>query len=98
MAHLCTKDKGRKVLAVSMYREGIERQLQRQKDRGVQELMARRKQIGEPVFGVIKRVFGFRRRRFWGLEKVRAEWYWVCLVFNLQKLYRMWLEGRWQLA
>ena len=48
VAHLCTKDKGRKVLAA------IERQLQRQKARWVQELMARRKQIGE-------RVFGFRR-------------------------------------
>jgi len=47
---------------------------------------------------VIKRVFGFRRWRFWGLEKVRAEWYGVCLAFNLRKLYRMWLEGRWQLA
>ncbi len=81
-----------------MYRAAIERQPQRQKDRWVQELIARRKQIGEPVFEVIKRVFGFRRRRFWGLEKVRAEWYGVCLAFNLRKLYRMWLEGRWQLA
>ena len=98
VAHLCTKEKRRKVLAVSMYRAAIERQPQRQKDRWVQELMARRKQIVEPVFGVIKRVFGFRRWRFWGLEKVRAEWYWVCLAFNLRKLYRMWLEGRWQLA
>ncbi len=81
-----------------MYREAIERQLPGQKDRWVEELMARRKQIGEPVFGVNKRVFGFRRGRFWGLEKVRAAWYGVCLVFNLRKLYRMWLEGKWQLA
>ncbi len=47
-----------------MYREGIERQLKRQKDRWVEEHMARRKQIGEPVFGVSQRVFGFRRGRF----------------------------------
>ncbi len=98
VAHLCTKDKKRKVLAVSGYREAIERQLRRQKDKLVQEFMARRKQIGEPVFGVLKRVFGFRRWSDWGLEKVRAGWYWVCLAFNLRKLYRMWLEGKWQLA
>ncbi len=55
-----------------MYREAIERQLKRQKDRWVEEHMARPKQIGEPVFGVNKRVFGFRRGRFWGLEKGRA--------------------------
>ena len=53
--------------------------------------MVRRQQTVEPVFG-------FCRWRFRGLEKVRAEWYWVCLAFNLRKLYRMWLEGRWQLA
>ena len=48
VAHLCTKEKRRKVLAA------IERQPQRQKDRWVQELMARRKQM-------VERVFGFRR-------------------------------------
>ena len=85
VAHLC-----RKIPAVSAYQEAIEGQ----KDSRVRELMARRKQIVEPVFGVIRRVFGFRRWRFWGLDKVRAPWYGVCLVLNLRKLYRMWLEGR----
>jgi len=60
--------------------------------------MARRKQIVEPVFGVIKRVFGLSRWRFWVLEKVQTQWYLVCLAFNLQKLCRMWLEGKGQIA
>lgn len=34
-----------------VYREAIERPLKRQRDRWVKELMARRQQIGEPVFG-----------------------------------------------
>ena len=44
----------------------------------------------EGVFGVIKHAMGVRRFLLRGLEKVRAEWTWVCTAFNLKKLLRIW--------
>jgi hypothetical protein len=49
---------------------------------------ARRKVIVEPVFGQIKEAMGFRRFSLRGKEKVTAEWYLVCAVHDLGKLFR----------
>jgi transposase len=49
---------------------------------------ARRKAIVEPVFGLIKQARGFRHFSLRGLEKVRAEWDFVCATHNLLKLFR----------
>lgn len=51
-------------------------------------IYARRKCIVEPAFGQIKQGRGFRRFSFRGLEKVRAEWSFVCATHNLLKLFR----------
>jgi transposase len=51
-------------------------------------IYARRKCIVEPAFGQIKQARGFRRFSFRGLEKVRAEWSFVCATHNLLKLFR----------
>ncbi len=51
-------------------------------------IYARRKVIVEPVFGQIKQAMGFRRFSSRGLEKVRAEWSFVCAAHNLLKLFR----------
>jgi transposase len=51
-------------------------------------IYARRKCIVEPAFGQIKQARGFRRFSFRGLEKVRAEWAFVCATHNLLKLFR----------
>jgi hypothetical protein len=64
----------------------------------VKRLLSKRKGIVEPVFGIIKDVLGFRRWSFRGLEKVKAQWYMICTVFNLKKMYKWWLEGLVQLA
>ena len=82
VAHLCTKDRRRKVLAVSEYWEAIERQLQRQKDRWVQELMARRKQIGEPVFGGEQASVWVSSEAFWGFREGSGRVVWG--VFSVQ--------------
>jgi transposase len=47
---------------------------------------AQRKTTSEPVFGIIKEVMGFRRFCLRGLEKVKGEWRWVCLAYNLKRL------------
>ena len=48
---------------------------------------AQRKSTLEPVFGIIKEVMGFRRFLLRGLEAVQGEWRWVCLAFNLKRLF-----------
>jgi hypothetical protein len=48
-----------------------------------------RQQTGEPVFGIIKRVMGFRRFLLRGLTKVRLEWTLVSTAYNLKRLHRM---------
>ena len=49
-------------------------------------LYAVRKQIVEPVFGMIKSARGIRKFLLRGLEKVSAEWQLICLTHNLLKI------------
>lgn len=72
----------------------MRRQVEKQKDSFVQGLLQRRKAIVEPIFGGIKRAFGFWRWSQRGLEGVRAQWYWICTAFNLRKLYGLWVERK----
>jgi transposase len=51
-------------------------------------LYAARKQIVEPVFGMIKSARGIRQFLLRGLEKVSAEWQLICLTHNLLKIWR----------
>jgi hypothetical protein len=55
---------------------------------------ARRKSTVEPVFGQIKEAMGFRRFSLRGKAKVTAEWYLVCAVHDLGKLFRSGQAGR----
>jgi hypothetical protein len=54
----------------------------------------RRKFIVEPAFGQIKEAMGFRRFSLRGKEKVTGEWYLVCAVHDLGKLFRSGRAGR----
>lgn len=47
---------------------------------------ALRKQIVEPVFGIIKSVMGFRQFSMRGLKKVSGEWDLVCLAWNVKRM------------
>jgi transposase len=51
-------------------------------------LYAARKQVVEPVFGMIKSARGIRKFLLRGLEKVSAEWQLICLTHNLLKIWR----------
>jgi transposase len=51
-------------------------------------LYAARKQIVEPVFGMIKSARGIRQFLLRRLEKVSAEWQLICLTHNLLKIWR----------
>jgi transposase len=51
-------------------------------------LYAARKQIVEPVFGMIKSARGIRSFLLRGLEQVSGEWQLICLTHNLLKIWR----------
>jgi len=52
-----------------------------------------RQRTVEPVIGNLKSNLGFNRFSCFGLEKVRAEFAFMCIGHNLRKLYKMFLRG-----
>jgi transposase len=48
---------------------------------------ALRKQIPEPVFGIIKSVLGFRQFLLRGLDQVRGEWHLVTMAWNVKRMF-----------
>lgn len=52
-------------------------------------LYALRKQIPEPVFGIIKSVMGFRQFSLRGLQKTRGEWSLVTLAWNVRRMFAL---------
>lgn len=57
-----------------------------------QALYARRKELIEPVFGILKEQQGLRRFLLRGREQVRAEWQLLGAAFNLRTLARIWQQ------
>ena len=53
-------------------------------------LYARRKELNEPTFGIIKEQMGARRFLLRGLANVRAEFVLLATAFNLRTLWRVW--------
>ena len=53
------------------------------------ELYALRKQMPEPVFGIIKSVLGFRQFLLRGLDKVRGEWSLVTMAWNMKRMFAL---------
>jgi transposase len=45
-----------------------------------------RKQLPEPVFGIIKQAMGFRQFLLRGLQKAQGEWTLVALAYNIRRL------------
>jgi transposase len=52
-------------------------------------LYALRKQMPEPVFGIIKSVMGFWQFSLRGLDKVRGEWKLVTMAWNIKRLFAL---------
>ncbi len=53
-------------------------------------LYARRKELIEPIFGILKEQLGARRFLLRGLANVRAEFRLLATAFNLRTLWRFW--------
>ena len=65
----------------------VEAMAHRLETRAGRDLYALRKQIPEPVFGIIKSVMGFRQFLLRGLDKVRGEWRLVTMAWNLKRMF-----------
>ena len=66
---------------------GTDKMRQRLATKAGKELYKLRKQIVEPVFGIIKEVLGFRRFSMRGREKTETEWSLVCMAYNIRRLF-----------
>ena len=53
------------------------------------KLYALRKQIPEPVFGIIKSALGFRQFLLRGLDQVRGEWSLVTMAWNMKRMFTL---------
>jgi len=94
----CSRDKQGRSVERRPYCEARLSQEQKQKDEAKKKLLRQRKHTVEPVFAIIKNVLGFRRYTAGGLDKVRSQWWFVCAVVNLLRMYRFWKAGELEFA
>jgi len=52
-------------------------------------LYAKRKQIPEPVFGIVKSAIGFRQFLLRGLDGVIGEWHLATTAFNIKRMFAL---------
>ena len=90
----CSKDKGGRSVERSPYSEALQRQEEKQKNQVKKELLRLRMRTVEPVFAVVKERLGFRRYTTGGLDKVRSQWWFICGLVNLLRIYPLWREGK----
>ena len=65
----------------------VDRMAHRLTTKNGRALYGLRKQTVEPVFGIIKRVMGWRQMSMRGLEKARGEWSLVTMAWNIKRLH-----------
>ena len=87
----CTKDR-RKGRALHLGPQDAVLRQQRawMETREAKEMYRLRKQLAEPVFGIIKEQLGARRFLLRGLANVSAEWTLLATAFNLRTLWKAW--------
>jgi transposase len=91
----CTKDKHQGRAVEVGPHEGLLRQHRTlMETEEAKAVYGRRKELVEPVFGILKEMHGARRFLLRGLENVKAEWALLATAFNLRTLYGVW--RRWQ--
>ena len=81
--HLCTAQKGGRVIQRSEYADAVEANNKRYKENP--ELYRTRQEINEHIFGTIKRQWGYNHTNLTGLEKVGGEHALIMLVYNIKR-------------
>ena len=74
--------------------DSLLRHIEKHEETGQKENLKSRGATVEPVFGIIKEIFGFRRYTMHGLENVKTQWSLVCTSYNLFKLFKHWKAKR----
>ncbi|MBI2934972.1 MAG: IS1182 family transposase [Chloroflexi bacterium] len=87
----CTKDERHgRMLEVGPHEEALRRHrllMGTEESKAVYRL---RKELPEPVFGILKEVQGARRFLLRGLANVRCEWWLLATAFNLRTMWKVW--------
>jgi transposase len=89
----CSTDKVGRSVERSQYCEAVQAQEEKHRDEAKKKLLRLRMRTVEPVFAVVKDLLGFRRYTVGGLDKVRPQWWFVCTLVNLLRIYPLWREG-----
>ena len=89
----CTRDKRGRSLEIGPDDLLLREHRQRMAEPANQLAYARRKELIEPAFGILKEQQGARRFLLRGLENVRSEWLLLATAFNLRTLVRLWRIG-----
>ena len=89
----CTNDQAGRSVERSPYIEARLRQEEKQRDEAKRKMLRQRMKTVEPVFAVVKELLGFRRFSFGGLAKVRPQWWFLCSLVNLVRIYPLWRAG-----
>ena len=88
---VCTKDaRAGRALWIGASDILLRKQRQWMRTDEARSLYARRKELNEPAFGIIKEQMGARRFLLRGLTNVRAEFTLLATAFNLRTLWRIW--------
>ena len=94
----CSRDKRGRCVERSPYSDALLRQKQKQEGEDKTALLRRRMVLVEPVFSRVKHLLEFRRWTMGGLEKVKAQWIFICSLLNLMRMYPLWREQKLQFA
>jgi len=94
----CSRNRQGRLIEISPYEAAVAKQRANRRDPQKQKLLKKRKVIVEPIFGVVKQAWGFRRWTLRGLENVRTQWSMICAAFNLKRMRKAWAAGELVLA
>jgi hypothetical protein len=90
---VCTKDRRQgRSLEIGPHEAVLQRHREWMETEEAKSLMRRRKELPEPVFGILKEQQAGRRFLLRGLSNVKAEAKLLVTAFNLRTLYRKWRQ------
>jgi transposase len=83
---LCTNSKNGRMIKASVNKEAMMAYLASMKTDENKALIRKRKELVEHPFGTIKRTFGYTHFLMKGLDKAKAEFSFICFVYNLKRV------------
>jgi len=86
----CTQNKKGRIVEIGPYDTALRRHRELMATKEAQEMFSLRKQLPEPVFGIIKEQMRFRRFLTRGWANVKAEATMIATAFNLRTLHKAW--------